>query len=87
MKNEVDIQWVLQVVNKIHASGTSHAGDFRLNGLIVSSDADGYNVSIEDGRCSLHLGFQNTYDLHYPDDSALQSFWAKMEQVLGKGRR
>lgn len=81
MKNEIDIQWVLRVVNKINAEGEKLDGGYKLNGLTVTSDLEGYNISIEDGRCSLHIGFHNVYDFDYPDASAMENFMARMRQV------
>lgn len=81
MKNEFDIQWALTIVNKICAEGDKVEAGHELNGLKVFTDPEGYNVTLDDGRTQLHIGFHNTYEFVYPDAAAMTNFINRMKQL------
>jgi hypothetical protein len=55
---------------------------YRLYGLTVSSDYDGYNIVLSDARVRLHIFFHNKFECKYDSASALDAFISKIESVI-----
>lgn len=90
MKNELDVQRILLLYNKIVKYGEkpSHNDssqrlipEYKLGGLTAISDFEGYTLEITDGRVTLSLLFHNKYQFDYPDEAALDNFMGRLDEV------
>ena len=92
MKNEIDIQRVLRVFNKMTMLGEKHLGDgiqidgsydyhFGLCGMRAQTDFDGYTITLSDAQVSLTVFFHNKYQFDYPTIEALNHFLRRFSDV------
>lgn len=74
MKNQLDIQLMLSVFEKVRSHGLARDGEYELDGMRVSSDFDGYTAFFDFEQTSLTIGFHNQYQFNYANNEALEAF-------------
>lgn len=82
MRNELDSKLVLAVFEKMRTHGTPSKEGYLLDGLVASSDFDGYTLFIKDALVSLSFGFHNQYHFNYEKEEHLANFESKLKQIF-----
>lgn len=93
LKQKIEVRKALKAFELVRLHGEKEAqsaeqaalrmGDsYRLYGLSVSSDFDGYNILLSDARVRLHVFFHNKFECQYDSPSALDAFIKKIDTVI-----
>ena len=81
MVNNLDIHKIFQIINIIREKGTFKDGDHLLHGLRLSSDLEGYNITLSYKNASLNLFFHNSYEFDYKKKIELVEFENILEEI------
>ncbi|MET1255702.1 DUF3081 family protein [Aliikangiella maris] len=81
MKNRLDLQLALRAFQKIIDFGTKKDNEYILNGLIASTDFDGYTLFIRDEHVCLSIFFHHKYELDSDNQIHNLQFFEKMENI------
>lgn len=81
METELNNKVVLEVFDKIRRFGTPTEDGHRLDGIIASSDFDGYSVFLSDGIVTLQLNFHQSFDFDYENERQKSQFMDKINHI------
>ncbi|WP_116472373.1 DUF3081 domain-containing protein [Zobellella maritima] len=81
MRNELDNRVVLDVFEKVQRFGEPHEHGHILEGIVATSDFDGYSVNLSGSGVSLQLNFHQSYRFDYASDKAKEQFMAKLDYI------
>ena len=87
-EHKIDVQLALRAYQRVREQGEQVSADagaeaWRLDSLTVSSDFDGYTVSITDGAVTLQILFHSRIKLASPSGRALENFIARLQRAAG----
>ena len=81
METKLDVHQVLKAYTEVVERGSKFGDGYRLNGIYVESDFDGYNLKFTDGTVTLHLSFHNTYHFEFKNIEQVDLFMRKMSAI------
>ena len=81
MQNELNNKIVLEVFDKIQRFGEPHEDGHMLDGIVASSDFDGYSVVLSGSGVTLQLNFHQSYHFDYASDTLKDQFMAKLDYI------
>lgn len=81
METKINIRQAFRVFETIHQYGERNLQGASLQGLIASSDVDGYNITITDGIVRLEIHFHNTFNITSPNRRALGEFVKRLRAM------
>ncbi|MGO1247330.1 MAG: DUF3081 family protein [Oceanisphaera sp.] len=81
MQNELDNMVVLEVFDKIRRFGEPYQEGHRLDGIIASSDFDGYTVVLSGNEVTLQLNFHQSYEFDYSSEKLKAQFMDKIDYI------
>ncbi len=76
-----NVRQALRVFYKVTHYGDQHGGEYHLDGITARSEQDGYTIILSDDEVTLTVFFHNTFDVERSSDSALQSFYDRLEKI------
>lgn len=82
LKQKIQVRKALKVFELVRQHGEKENEEYFLDGLYVSSDFDGYNLTLRDARVTLHIFFHNKFECNYDSQAALDNFIERMERIL-----
>lgn len=82
LKQKVEVRKALKAFELIRQFGEANGDEYRLYGVIASSDFDGYTLLLKDARVRLHIFFHNKFQCDYDSKSALDAFLGKLDRLI-----
>ena len=82
MKSTVDVRKALDAINIINSRGQRVERGMLLNGLLASSDFDGYTAVLANDYVTLTIFFHNKFDISYTSRKELAAFLEKIDQIV-----
>ncbi|MBD1557674.1 DUF3081 domain-containing protein [Vibrio sp. S9_S30] len=81
MKNQLDILFVLTVLDKIRKSGRKSENGYVLEGVEARTGYDEYTVYLATPQVTLSIFFHNKYQIEYQKKEHLKSFMKSLEVI------
>ena len=81
MENELNNKVVLEVFDKIRNHGEPYEDGHMLEGVIASSDLDGYSVYLSGNGVTLQLNFHQIYKFEYESEKRKAQFMEKINYI------
>lgn len=81
-ETKIDTHQALLAVNAVLTNGHSSDAGTSWRGLTVTSDLDGYTVTLSDDQVELRLLFHNKFQLKCPNRYAQIAFIEKLTKVV-----
>jgi len=78
MTDKIDLKKVLQAFQTIVNNGKKVGSEYVLNGLIASSDVDGYTITIRNEYVILNILFHNKFTVDFPNLKEKTLFFEKI---------
>lgn len=72
---------MLRVFNTVRDRGERRNEAYFWQGMTVSSDFDGYNLSLSDGHCHLTVHFHNKFTFDSPNRVLRQEFLDLLKRI------
>lgn len=82
MSEKIEVQAALKAFQIIIDNGEKTEQGYELEGLIATSDIDGYTVHIGDGAVTLHLMFHHKFAVDTPNRRATANFMKRLDHLL-----
>ena len=79
MAEKVNLRQALRVFQRIITEGRREGGDYHLNGVIASTDFDGYTVTLHNEYVRLDIFFHNTISFECANLKEKALFLEKLE--------
>lgn len=79
--HKIETLLVFSVFEKVRTHGKEQADGWVLEGLTARSDADGYNITLEDQHASVSVHFHNTISVNCEKERQLEEFISKLEAI------
>lgn len=81
MQNELNNKVVLEVFDKIRRFGEPYEEGHMLEGIVASSDFDGYSVVLSGSGVTLQLNFHQSYEFDYSSEKLKGQFMDKIDHI------
>ncbi len=81
MKNQLDIHFVLKVMDKIRKSGVKSEKGYVLEGIEAGTGYDEYTVYLATPQVTLHIFFHNKYQFEYQKEEHFKGFMKSLELI------
>ncbi|ART79629.1 DUF3081 domain-containing protein [Oceanisphaera avium] len=81
MENELNNKVVLEVFDKIRNFGQVHEHGHMLEGIVASSDFDGYSILLSGNGVTLQLNFHQSYKFEYESERLKSQFMDKIDYI------
>ena len=81
MQNELNNKVVLEVFDKIRNFGEPYEDGHILEGIIASSDFEGYSVLLSGSGVTSQLNFHQSYKFDYASEKLKSQFMEKIDYI------
>ncbi|MFD1007761.1 MULTISPECIES: DUF3081 family protein [Oceanisphaera] len=81
MQNELNNKVVLEVFDKIRRFGEPYEDGHRLDGVVASSDFDGYSAVLSGSGVTLQINFHQSYEFDYSSEKLKGQFMDKIDYI------
>ncbi|MCT7655396.1 DUF3081 domain-containing protein [Oceanimonas sp. NS1] len=81
MQNELDNRVILEVFDKIRRFGEPYEDGHMLEGIVATSDFDGYSVVLSGSGVTLQLNFHQSYHFEYDSATIKEQFMSKVDYI------
>jgi hypothetical protein len=80
-ERKIDVRLALRAYQNVRELGAREADGYQLDGLTVTSDFDGYTVTLSDGVVTVRLLFHSKVAIDAPNGRALEKFADRLQSI------
>jgi hypothetical protein len=80
-ERKIDAKMALRAYQRVVSAGVRNGDEYSLDGLTVSSDFDGYTITLTDGTVTVRVLFHNRVSIAASSGAALEKFALRMNRV------